>query len=77
MNKEQALQRFIDMVDFHLVDIRENGITGVGNNVLTEVLTYIHATENLTNISEQVLCDYVKKETGFTIDEIIEAENKY
>lgn len=77
MNKEQALQRFIDMVDFHLVDIRENGITGVGDHVLTEVLTYIHATENLTDISEQVLCDYVKKETGFTIDEIIEAENKY
>ena len=77
MDKEQALQRFVDMVDFHLVDIKENGLTGVGDHVITEVLAYIHATENLTDISEGVLYDYVEEETGFTIDEIVEVENKY
>ena len=77
MDKEQALQRFVDMVDFHLVDIKENGLTGVGDHVITEVLTYIHATVNLTDISEGVLYDYVEAETGFAIDEIVEVENKY
>jgi len=77
MNKEQAFDRFVDMVDCHLVDIREHGLTGVGDNVITEVLTYIHATKNLTDISEQVLYDYVEEETGFTIDEIVEVENMY
>lgn len=77
MNQEQALNRFVDMVDFHLVDIRENGLTGVGDHVITEVLTYIHATKNLTEVSEGVLYDYVEEETGFTIDEIVEVENMY
>lgn len=80
MTTEQKFERFQDMIEDKLEilkDYKENELPSELDSMIIELNTTIYTTKEMTEISEQMINEYIHLETGYTIDNLIDIENSF
>lgn len=83
MTTEQKFKRFQDMISDKLellkdyVEDQESVEVNEMFGAIVELTSMIYTTKELTEITEQMINDYIKKETTFTIDDLQVIENSF
>ena len=68
--KQAIFNKFADMLVEQLSDIKDNGLEGVAEYVLTEVTTTVFCFGELTELSFVEMGDYIESVTGISYADI-------
>lgn len=80
MTTEQKFERFQDMIEDKLEilkEYKENEIPSELDYMIVELNTTIYTTKELTEITEQMINEYIYQEIGYTIDNLLDIENSF
>lgn len=76
MNKEQLLKRFEDMASSSIEMINEFG-TDVEQSSVIELTTLVWAVKEMTELKEVEMEKIIKRETGFSLDDLMQIEESF
>ena len=76
MNKEQLLKRFEDMASSSMEMINEFG-TDVEQSSVIELTTLVWAVKEMTELKEVEMEKIIKRETGFSLDDLMQIEESF
>lgn len=76
MNKEQLLKRFEDMASSSMEMINEFG-TDIEQSSVIELTTLVWATKEMTELKEIEMEKIIKRETGFSLDDLMQIEERF
>lgn len=76
MNKEQLLKRFEDMASSSMEMIKEFGADTEQSSVI-ELTTLVWAIREMTELKEIEMEKIIKRETGFSLDDLTQIEESF
>lgn len=76
MNKEQLLKRFEDMASSSIEMINEFG-ADVEQSSVIELTTLVWAIKEMTELKEVEMEKIIKRETGFSLDDLMQIEESF
>ena len=76
MNKEQLLKRFEDMASSSMEMIKEFGADTEQSSVI-ELTTLVWAIREMTELKEIEMEKIIKRETGFSLDDLMQIEESF
>lgn len=76
MNKEQLLKRFEDMASSSMEMINEFG-ADVEQSSVIELTTLVWAIKEMTELKEVEMEKIIKRETGFSLDDLMQIEESF
>ena len=76
MTKEQLLKRFEDMASSSIEMINEFG-TDVEQSSVIELTTLVWAVKEMTELKEVEMEKIIKRETGFSLDDLMQIEESF
>jgi len=76
MNKEQLLKRFEDMSSSSIEMINEFG-ADVEQSSVIELTTLVWAIKEMTELKEIEMEKIIKRETGFSLDDLMQIEESF
>lgn len=76
MNKEQLLKRFEDMASSSMEMINEFG-ADVEQSSVIELTTLVWAVKEMTELKEIEIEKIIKRETGFSLDDLMQIEESF
>ena len=76
MNKEQLLKRFEDMASSSMEMINEFG-TDIEQSSVIELTTLVWAVKEMTELKEVEMEKIIKRETGFSLDDLMQIEESF
>lgn len=76
MNKEQLLKRFEDMASSSMEMINEFG-TDIEQSSVIELTTLVWAIREMTELKEIEMEKIIKRETGFSLDDLMQIEESF
>lgn len=76
MNKEQLLKRFEDMASSSMEMINEFG-TDIEQSSVIELTTLVWAVKEMTELKEIEMEKIIKRETGFSLDDLMQIEESF
>lgn len=76
MNKEQLLKRFEDMASSSMEMINEFG-ADIEQSSVIELTTLVWAIKEMTELKEVEMEKIIKRETGFSLDDLMQFEESF
>ena len=76
MNKEQLLKRFEDMASSSIEMLNEFG-SDVEQSSVIELTTLVWAVKEMTELKEVEMEKIIKRETGFSLDDLMQIEESF
>ena len=76
MNKKQLLKRFEDMASSSMEMINEFG-ADVEQSSVIELTTLVWAVKEMTELKEIEMEKIIKRETGFSLDDLMQIEESF
>lgn len=76
MNKEQLLKRFEDMASSSIEMLKEFG-SDVEQYSVIELTTLVWAVKEMTELKEVEMEKIIKRETGFSLDDLMQIEESF
>ena len=76
MNKEQLLERFEDMASSSMEMINEFG-ADIEQSSVIELTTLVWAIREMTELKEVEMEKIIKRETGFSLDDLMQIEESF
>lgn len=76
MNKEQLLKRFEDMASGSIEMINEFG-ADIEQSSVIELTTLVWAIKEMTELKEVEMEKIIKRETGFSLDDLMQFEESF